>query len=103
MIEKIYGFTQTNDKTIEKIVFEKDLQLNHVILPSGERLPEHSSNANVHLILIRGEVTVAFNDQEKTVYKNGQIINVPENTKMNVLNESDQVLEFFIIKAPAPL
>lgn len=102
MIEKILSFTQTDEKIIEKIVNTKDLHFNHVVLPQGDRLPEHYSNANVFLAIVRGTMSVAFNDQDIHTYKSGQIINVEKDIKMNVMNNDESALEFFIVKAPGP-
>ena len=35
-------------------------------------------------------------------YPEGSIINIPYNIKMNVSNQQDDVLEFFVVKAPSP-
>ncbi len=103
MIEKVIDFKISEEKTIEKLVTTNDLNLNHVILPSGEGLPEHYANANVHLVIVKGVLSAKFNDQDLTEYKAGQVINVDDQTKMNVSNQNDEVLDFFIIKAPGPI
>ena len=100
MIEKLYHFNQSEEKLIEKIVTEDKVNINHVILKEGDSLPEHYSNANVYLIVLRGTLKGAFNNQSTDDYPAGTIINVPYNTRMNVSNRNNSILEFFILKAP---
>lgn len=102
MTEKIFNFTLTDEKIIEKIVNIDDVMLNHVVLPGGERLPKHNADSNVYLIVVRGELTLQLNDQDPKCYGKGNIINAPYDTRMNVYNDGDDVVEFFIVKAPGP-
>jgi quercetin dioxygenase-like cupin family protein len=102
MIEKISGFTVANEKTIEKLVNEDPVQINHIILPKDDRLPEHDSNSNVYLIILRGTMTIRLDEQEPHRYDHGQIVNVPCGVKMNIGNFTDVNLEFFVVKSPNP-
>lgn len=102
MLEKDYHFKIVDDKIIEKIIDDENLALNHMILRKGEGLPEHFSNSNVYMIIIRGIITIKLDEQEANQYTKGSIINIPFNTKMNVNNFCDEVLEFFVVKAPNP-
>jgi quercetin dioxygenase-like cupin family protein len=102
MIESVYSFSIDDTKRIEKIIDDDPVLINHMILPQGEGLPEHYSNSNVYMIIIRGEMTLKLNEQEPHLYTSGQIVNIPYQTKMNVNNFADHVLEFFVVKAPNP-
>ncbi|HHY24333.1 MAG TPA: hypothetical protein GX527_08900 [Clostridiaceae bacterium] len=102
MIEKQYVFTQTNTKLIERVLEDDNAGINHMVLQKGDSLPEHFSNSNVYMIVIRGNITLRLNDQEPHNYPEGSIINIPYNIKMNVSNQQDDVLEFFVVKAPSP-
>lgn len=102
MIEKNYRYSLSNEKIIEKIVEDENLHLNHMILTKGTGLPEHYSNSNVYMIVVRGKMTIKLNSQEANGYTAGNIVNIPYNTKMNVNNFEDEVLEFFVVKAPNP-
>ncbi|AKL96862.1 mannose-6-phosphate isomerase [Clostridium aceticum] len=102
MIEKIYEFKQQNEKLVEKIIDDDNLALNHMILVKGTGLPEHYSNSNVYMIIIKGIMSLQLGEQEVQSYKEGQIINIPYNTKMRVNNHDEEVLEFFVVKAPNP-
>ncbi|MCK5811333.1 MAG: cupin domain-containing protein [Clostridiales bacterium] len=102
MIEKIYEITTGNNKTIEKIVDDNHVNINHMILNKDEALPLHFANSNVYMVIVRGNLTLALNEKEFATYTYGQIINIPYKTKMNVSNTNEQVLEFFVVKSPNP-
>jgi quercetin dioxygenase-like cupin family protein len=102
MLEKNYKFAKTNEKLIERIIDDENIHLNHMVLVKGTGLPEHYSNSNVYMVIIRGTMSIQLNDQETKIYETGDILNIPYNTKMNVNNNHEEVLEFFVVKAPNP-
>lgn len=102
MMEKNYKYMVTNEKIIEKIVDDENIHLNHMVLVKGTGLPEHYSNSNVYMVIVRGTMTTKFNDREVNEYTVGDILNIPFNTKMNVNNFHEEVLEFFVFKTPNP-
>ncbi|GAA0721656.1 cupin domain-containing protein [Clostridium malenominatum] len=102
MIEKIYEFKTVDEKVVEKLVDDDNLALNHMIFTKGTGLPEHYSNSNVYMVITRGVLTLKLDDQEPHKYDKGQIINIPYNTRMNVNNFHEEILEIFVIKSPNP-
>jgi len=102
MVEKKFDYTISTDKTIEKVILDDNVNINHMILPKGERLPEHYSNSNVYMIVAKGIVSLQLDKQENHKYPAGSIINIPYNTLMNVKNLDDEITELFVVKAPAP-
>ncbi len=102
MLEKVYSYATSDIKNIERLIDDEPVLINHMVLPKGEGLPEHYSNSNVYMIIVRGNMTIGLDDQEPHLYSAGQIINIPYNIKMNVKNFHDDVLEFFVVKAPNP-
>ena len=102
MIEKTYKFAQTEEKIIERIVDDENINLNHMILRNGESLPEHYSNSNVYMIITKGIMSIKLDEQDFKDYKIGDILNIPYDTKMNVTNQNEQLLEFFVVKSPNP-
>lgn len=102
MIENIFNYSTKEEKTIEQIVQDDAAQINHMILSKDAALPEHYSNSNVYMIVMRGNLSLRLDDQEPHVYKYGQIVKIPFNTRMNVSNRDDQILEFMVVKAPHP-
>ena len=102
MIEKTYAFSTQPDKKIEKIVDDDNLIINHMLLPKGESLPEHFSNSNVYLVIVIGYMNLVLDEQSAHRYTRGDIVNIPYHTKMNIINVDEDILEFFVIKAPNP-
>ena len=102
MIEQKYEFTLSDSRTVERIVSDGNADINHIILRKGDRLPEHNTNSSVYMIVVRGEISLRLEEQDECTYPAGNIIAIPYNTKMNARNNREEVLEFFVVKAPSP-
>ncbi len=102
MIEQSFKLARGNNKAIEKILFDENVHYLHIILNKDEGLPEHYSNSNVYMTVIRGMLSIGLGDQEIHEYEAGTMLKIPFQTKMNVNNFHDESLELIIVKAPAP-
>lgn len=102
MLEKIYSFSTLDEKNIEMLIDDDQFMLNHMILPKDAGIPEHYSNSNVYVIVVRGTLSLQLEDQEVHHYQNGSIVNIPYHKKMKITNFNDDILEFFVAKAPSP-
>ena len=102
MIEKKFSFTRTDEKIVELIVDEDRVAINHMVLPQGEALPEHKANSHVHMIVVRGLLTLKLEGRVEQKYPAGSIIELPYGIRMHPQNRDDGVLEFFVIKVPSP-
>lgn len=102
MVEKVYQLTLGNEKVVEKVIMDENVHYIHMIFNKGEGLPEHFSNSNVYMTVVRGTLSIGLNEQEIHEYKQGTVLKIPFNTKMNVGNKHDEVLELIVVKAPAP-
>ena len=102
MVETVYELPATNEKSIKRVILDENLHLNHMVLPKGEALPEHFSNSNVYMTVVRGRLSISLDDQEAHAYPSGTVLKIPFETKMNVRNLDDAVLELIVVKAPAP-
>ena len=102
MIEKTYSLAKGDEKVIERVVIDENINYNHMILPKDDHLPHHSSNSNVYMTVVRGTVSLGLDDQEPHLYKAGTIIYIPQGIKMDVLNGGNNTLELFVVKSPAP-
>jgi len=102
MIEKLYTYKESDARLVERIIDDENANVNHMIFKQGDALPEHDSNSNVYMIVIKGTVSLQLDKQESNEYPKGSIINIPFNTKMNVSNQNRELLEIFVIKAPSP-
>ncbi|MBN2337563.1 MAG: cupin domain-containing protein [Acidobacteria bacterium] len=102
MIEQTYDYATADDRKIEILVERDGAQINHAVMPPGEGLPEHFSNSDVSLVIIRGIMSAQLGDQEAHIYAKGKILDIPHNIRMNIRNGGSDILEFFIVKAPHP-
>jgi quercetin dioxygenase-like cupin family protein len=102
MIETVYKFSQTDEKAIEKVVFDENINYIHVVFKKGDGFPEHYSNSNVYMTVLRGTLSLGLGEQEMHEYEPGTLLKIPFNTKMNVKNLISETVELIIVKAPAP-
>jgi mannose-6-phosphate isomerase-like protein (cupin superfamily) len=102
MIEKHHRYKQTDEKTMDKIIDDERVNINHIVVPPGEGVPVHVSNSWVHQIVVRGTLSLSLEDEPFNDHPVGSIVAVPFDHKMNIRNRGTEVLEFFVVKAPNP-
>jgi len=102
MVEQFFKLAKGNEKVVEKVIFDENIHYLHMIFNQNEGLPEHFSNSNVYMTVIRGRLSIGLNDQEINEYEAGTLLKIPFNTKMNVKNLHSDTLELIVVKAPAP-
>ena len=102
MTEQVFKLAEGNGKAIEKILFDENVHYLHMVFPQNEGLPEHFSNSNVYMTVVRGKLSIGLGGQEIREYTSGTLLKIPFNTKMNVRNLHVDTLELIVIKAPAP-
>ena len=99
MIEQVFAYETANVKTMEQVVKEEKLHLNHIVLPTGESFPKHTANATVYMTVLRGTLTLALGEQDVYEYKRGDVLKIPEGTVMQGFNRREETLELWIVKA----
>ncbi|MGM0652407.1 MAG: cupin domain-containing protein [Bacillota bacterium] len=102
MVEKVYKLTLGNTKTVEKVIFDENVNYLHMIFNQDEGLPEHYSNSTVYMTVLRGKLSIRLDEQENHEYEAGTVLKIPFQTKMNVRNLHQDTLELIVVKAPAP-
>ncbi|MCI1965117.1 MAG: cupin domain-containing protein [Oscillospiraceae bacterium] len=103
MIEQVYEMSTEDEKAVERVIQDENIHYIHMVFNKDEGLPEHFSNSNVYMTVVRGTLSIGLNDQEVHQYNKGTLLKIPVNTKMNVKNVLENVLELIVVKAPAPL
>ncbi|MDD3306881.1 MAG: cupin domain-containing protein [Acetobacterium sp.] len=103
MVEKIFKLSQGDDKAVEKVIFDENIHYLHMVFNKEEGLPEHFSNSNVYMTVVRGTLSIGLDDQEIHQYEAGTLLKIPFKTKMNVKNLHPETLELIVVKAPAPV
>ncbi len=102
MVEKVLHYSTDDETAVEKIIMDENINYIHMIFNKDKGLPEHFSNSNVYMTIIRGVLSIRLDDQGIHEYTKGDILQIPYNTKMNVKNLHEDVLELIVVKAPAP-
>lgn len=102
MVEQIFNLSRGNEKAVEKVVFDENIHYLHMVFNKGEGLPEHFSNSNVYMTVVRGNLSIRLDEQEVHEYEAGTLLKIPFQTKMNVNNMNTETLELIIVKSPAP-
>jgi quercetin dioxygenase-like cupin family protein len=102
MIEQVFTMAQNDEHTIERVIADENVNFNHMILGKNTGLPEHFSNSNVYMAVIRGLLSVGLDEQIIHEYPAGTVLKIPMGIKMNVKNLHDDTLELLVVKAPAP-
>ena len=102
MVEQVFNISTTDEKAVEKVIFDENIHYIHMVFNKDEGLPEHFSNSNVYMTVVRGLLSIGLNDQEIHEYPKGSLLKIPVDTKMNVRNLNQDVLELIVVKAPAP-
>ena len=102
MVEQIFKLSKGNDKAVERVIFDENVHYLHMVFNKSEGLPEHLSNSNVYMTVLRGTLSIALGDRETHEYSSHTILKIPEGTKMNVRNLHNETLELIIVKSPSP-
>lgn len=102
MVEKVFKLSRGDDKAVEKVIFDENVHYLHMVFNKEEGLPEHFSNSNVYMTVVRGTLSIGLDDQEIHEYEAGTLLKIPFKTKMNVRNLHPDTLELIVVKAPAP-
>ncbi len=100
MIEKVHKYSTGNEKVVEKLIMNDHINYIHMVFNQGEGLPEHYSNSNVYMNVIRGRLSLSLGEQAQQQYPKGSLIEIPYNIKMHVQNTDEEVLELIVVKAP---
>ena len=85
----------------KKIVDQDYLLMMQAALKPGQMVPQHKANANVHLVILEGEVIVNL-DGKEIIAKSGDLVPVVYKTPMNIKNKSKANATFLIIKTTHP-
>jgi quercetin dioxygenase-like cupin family protein len=64
MIEQVFKLSTGDTKAIEKVIFDENLHYIHLVFNKDDSLPEHYSNSNVYMTVIRGILIIGFADHQ---------------------------------------
>ncbi|NLN48358.1 MAG: hypothetical protein GX154_04575, partial [Clostridiales bacterium] len=53
MVEQVFKLAQGDEKAVERVIFDENVHYLHMVFNKDEGLPEHFSNSNVYMTVIR--------------------------------------------------
>lgn len=102
VIEQVFKLSRNDEKAVERVIFDENVHYLHMVFNKGEGLPEHFSNSNVYMTVLRGKLSIGLDEQGIHEYDAGTLLKIPFKVKMYVKNLHDETLELIVVKAPAP-
>lgn len=102
MTEKIFRLSDNTKKVIEAVIKDENIHYMHMVLPEGEGLPVHTTNANVYMTVVLGELSISLAGAEFNNYPERTVLKIPQGIEMNARNNGEKTLELIVIKSPAP-
>jgi len=77
MVEQIFKLTRDDKKAVEKVIFDENVHYLHMVFNKNEGLPEHLSNSNVYMTVMRGKLTIDLNNQGIHEYEADTLLKIP--------------------------
>ena len=102
MIETAFHWMEGAGKIVDRVIQDDNVHYLHMVFPQGEGLPQHVSNSNVYMTVLRGTLSIGLDDQPVHAYAPGTVLVIPQGIGMNVGNKHPDTLELIVVKAPAP-
>ena len=102
MIEQVFKIAGGDSKVVEKVIQDENVHYMHMIFNKNEGAPEHFSNSNVYMTVVRGKLSIILSEQDMHEYPASSVLKIPMGIKMNFKNLHDETLELIVVKAPAP-
>ena len=62
MIEQVFGLSMGDEKAVEKVIFDENVHYLHMLFNTNEGLPEHFSNSNVYMTVVRGRLSIGLGE-----------------------------------------
>jgi quercetin dioxygenase-like cupin family protein len=96
----------TGDGSIRERVVDRpdrwDFLMAHVVLPPGDAVPRHPTDADAFLTVVRGTVTLEVEGLVTSQHPRGSVLYLPKGSPMAPRNEGSETAEFFVVKIPHP-
>lgn len=84
-----------------KIIDEKHILAMQIALKPGQVVPRHNANSNVHLLVLRGSITVTLEGAVNELEEGG-FIPVAFKSPMEIKNTGSEGATFLVLKTPNP-
>lgn len=97
-MENVYQYTITDQEIFENVFKDEKILMNHVIVPPGKVFPKHPTDAIVYALIVRGELSVAIENNPSKTFTIGQLVNIPKGVSTELGNRGYEILELFVVK-----
>ncbi len=84
-----------------KVIDAKPILVMQIALRPGQSVPQHNANSNVHLLILKGAVTVSLGGVDHQVME-GDLLPVAYQTPMVIQNTGGVDATFLVFKTPNP-
>lgn len=98
MVE-LFKYTLTDDEIFENVFKDENLLLNHVVIPENKFFEKHPTDATVHIIILRGTLSIAIDDGDRVFYEKGAVVNVSKGIVSELGNPGPGLTELMVIKS----
>ncbi len=95
---QVFNYTLTDSETFENVFKDENLLMNHVVIPTGKFFEKHPTDANVHIVILRGTLTVSVDDSPRTAYEKGSVLNISKGSLSELGNDGSEPTELIVIK-----
>lgn len=95
---KTYTFSTTKELTVEKLILDKALVINQLILPPGEVVTPHKTANRAYMIVTAGTLSLQTDESAQTEYPAGTIVAITANTMLAISNQGDSTMRLFVVK-----
>lgn len=93
-----FPYTKTKTAIFENIFKLDNVLLNHAVIEPGQVFPKHPTDAEVYAIVLKGTLSIAIEEGVAQKYAEGQVVHIPNGLESELGNQSDELVELFIIK-----
>lgn len=99
MIEKITDYENKGGETLRNLVDEESVIINHVVMEPGQSFPAHITEHEVHIIIVKGAISISLEKQDAHEYHVGKMISFPKGIVSALSNPTDGHTELFVVKS----
>ncbi|WP_094228900.1 cupin domain-containing protein [Methanolobus psychrotolerans] len=85
--------------TVHKLYDTEHAQVMHMELKPGDALKKHTTPVDVFFYVLEGEGVVEIGDEKETIKKD-MLIESPAKIPHRLMNESDSIFRFLVVKVP---
>ncbi len=105
MTPETFSYSTGDTAIRERILSQPErwnLLMAHVVLPPGDAVPTHPTDADSFFVVVRGTLTLKAGEGPEVAYPRGTVLHLPKGTLMAPRNAGTDTVEFFVVKTPHP-